>query len=1225
MCDSEDWIEQEDLGEVSEGNNSNMYTNRCLEEIFGEIRRAKVNLTIGNSTRGSTIVWLDTAAEVSLFRSRELVWDVKEAETPLRIEGVGGGDKVVVGTVGSSIFGEVYYSTKVPGNILSFGEIIDNGCVVQYLAIEDTFIVTTLKRDVTYSFKRVSGEANIYICNLEVDVIVCVETVFGNEQKYSKRDVERAKLARKYCERMHYITDGALAKMLRNNKIRNAEIGVADIARAMDIYGKSIGSLKGKSVRNKTTSYDKEYDVVIHDKMMKEEQILYVDILFVEEVMFIYCKTSPPLSYRCIRKIEGRKSSDIFTSLSKVISHLGRTGITITALRMDEESGLKGDAGDMLAQQFNVEVDLSAGGQAVGVIERDIRTLKERVRCIYNTLPYMLDEVLEKWLLSSTVYYLNWGVSVSSMSNNSANEILMNRQLDADIELKFAYGDYVQLGAYETDNTMKERTRGAIALMPTGNADGSWHFLVLSTWRKVTRTSATVTPIPDEVIQYLNLKAVESKKRRGIKAAKLIRVGKWNPLGYEPGYFDDKDDVEEAKVVEEVELDNLDDYKTKFIDPPIEGEFKTFELEDEEEETIESNIKDDVADVKIDDSNPMEQSEPGQSEPHVEENLRYSLRGNRSQPGRWKGVHVARKSASVFNMTIKTAINKLGYEAIKSIVNEMTGLHDRGTFEPVDWDNRVITLSEKDTYGVAKRLPSSMFLKDKYTPQGDFDKLKARLVAGGHMQDRIIFDNGGSPTATTTSVFIIANIAAIEGRAVGTIDFPGAFVLADMPEDGRPVYVKLNKFESSVLVRIDPIYEKYLDNYGCLTVKLKKALYGCIESARIWYEKISSDFERMGYKKNGVDMCVFNRIENDNTQSTILIHVDDCLITARNEENLSNIIKEIEGRYKELTIKRGRVIDYLGMRMEFQELFKSGNVKITMNGYIKELLEFTKNIKGIANTPASDKLFKVSKESNLLGEKEKDFFHSVVAKCLYLAKRVRPDILTAVSFLVKRVTRSTREDMDKLERLIKYIRDTKYLGIKLEGGKNLGVYAYIDASYAVHEDYKSHSGCVIGIGRGPVYANSKTQKLNTKSSSEAELIGISDNSNQVIWSREFVKEQGYNVDPAVIYEDNTSTINMVKNGRSNSERTRHIAIRFYFIADRVNAKEIRVEYKRSEDMIADILTKPLQGKQFYNLREQLLNWTEADTTSNMEFAQRPLANSGGVLEKLYLDPNDKRL
>ena len=60
---------------------------------------------------------------------------------------------------------------------------------------------------------------------------------------------------------------------------------------------------------------------------------------------------------------------------------------------------------------------------------------------------------------------------------------------------------------------------------------------------------------------------------------------------------------------------------------------------------------------------------------------------------------------------------------------------------------------------------------------------------------------------------------------------------------------------------------------------------------------------------------------------------------------------------------------------------------------------------------------------------------------------------------------------------------------------------------------------------------------------------------------------------------------------------------FYFIADRVNAKEIRVEYKRTEDMIADILTKPLQGKQFYNLREQLLNWTDADTTCNMEFAQ----------------------
>jgi len=65
---------------------------------------------------------------------------------------------------------------------------------------------------------------------------------------------------------------------------------------------------------------------------------------------------------------------------------------------------------------------------------------------------------------------------------------------------------------------------------------------------------------------------------------------------------------------------------------------------------------------------------------------------------------------------------------------------------------------------------------------------------------------------------------------------------------------------------------------------------------------------------------------------------------------------------------------------------------------------------------------------------------------------------------------------------------------------------------------------------------------------------------------------------------------MVKNGKSNSSRTRHIAIRFYFVADRVASKEISVEYMRTGDMIADILTKPLQGALFERLRGLLLNW-----------------------------------
>jgi len=137
---------------------------------------------------------------------------------------------------------------------------------------------------------------------------------------------------------------------------------------------------------------------------------------------------------------------------------------------------------------------------------------------------------------------------------------------------------------------------------------------------------------------------------------------------------------------------------------------------------------------------------------------------------------------------------------------------------------------------------------------------------------------------------------------------------------------------------------------------------------------------------------------------------------------------------------------------------------------------------------------------------------------------------------------------------------------------------------------KSHTGAVIGVGLGPVYAKSSRQKLNTKSSTEAELVGLSDSSGQVIWTRNFLIGQGYNMAPATVYQDNMSTIALLKNGCSNSSRTRHIAIRYFFVSDRVKSGEIKIEYMPTGEMLADILTKPLQGALFLKLRNKLLNW-----------------------------------
>ena len=115
---------------------------------------------------------------------------------------------------------------------------------------------------------------------------------------------------------------------------------------------------------------------------------------------------------------------------------------------------------------------------------------------------------------------------------------------------------------------------------------------------------------------------------------------------------------------------------------------------------------------------------------------------------------------------------------------------------------------------------------------------------------------------------------------------------------------------------------------------------------------------------------------------------------------------------------------------------------------------------GTAESPAQSNLFSVTLVSlnPLLGDKDKERFHSITAQLLYLAKRVRPDLLVAVSFLTKRVLSPQTDDWKKLVRAIQYLRFTSDMGIVLEGQQQMQVIAYVDASYGVHQDMKSHSG-----------------------------------------------------------------------------------------------------------------------------------------------------------------------
>jgi hypothetical protein len=148
----------------------------------------------------------------------------------------------------------------------------------------------------------------------------------------------------------------------------------------------------------------------------------------------------------------------------------------------------------------------------------------------------------------------------------------------------------------------------------------------------------------------------------------------------------------------------------------------------------------------------------------------------------------------------------------------------------------------------------------------------------------------------------------------------------------------------------------------------------------------------------------------------------------------------------------------------------------------------------------------------------------------------------------------------------------------------------------VHRDMKSHTGGAMSLGRGAVMCKSSKQKLNTKSSTEAELVGASDYLPNTIWAKMFLESQGYTIQENQFLQDNQSAMKLEMNGRAScGQKSRHIDIRYFFMKDRIVTEGIEVVYCPTEDMLADFFTKPLQGSLFEKFRSVIMGEAHIST------------------------------
>jgi len=526
-------------------------------------------------------------------------------------------------------------------------------------------------------------------------------------------------------------------------------------------------------------------------------------------------------------------------------------------------------------------------------------------------------------------------------------------------------------------------------------------------------------------------------------------------------------------------------------------------------------------------------------------------------------------------MSAKKGIKMFGQEALKALADEYAQLDELAVFTPRDASK--LTRTEK-----RNALRTIDLIKKKRC-----GKVKGRTVVDGRGQrNQYNKADTSSPAITFESLIATLVVDAYENRDVATSDVTGAFLKAKQKDY---VLLRLTGEAIDAIIKANPEkYEKHVvleGNVRVLYLQLLRAMYGTLTAAIAWYTLFAETLMDMGFILNPYDLCVANK-EIAGSQFTICWYVDDIKLSHRDQNEVSKMIRVLEGIFGTMNITRGAKHTYLGVDFTIRD----GKVELIMPEYIQECINsFGEAINVNAATPANKNLFEVNDESKLLNTEKRITYHHIVQKLLHVCKRARVDIQVAIAFMCTRVREPSEQDWAKLRRLLQYLRGTIKMKriVSLKNFSEMEIYT--DASHATHLDMRGHTGGCVVMGDGVLHCRSSKQRLNTKSSTETELVGGSDYLPYPVWLLYFYEAQGYRIAKKIMYQDNQSTMKFLMNGRKScGKQSRHVNIRFFWIADRLKTHNMEVEYCPTTAMIADFYSKPLQGGLFKRMRDVVM-------------------------------------
>jgi hypothetical protein len=469
--------------------------------------------------------------------------------------------------------------------------------------------------------------------------------------------------------------------------------------------------------------------------------------------------------------------------------------------------------------------------------------------------------------------------------------------------------------------------------------------------------------------------------------------------------------------------------------------------------------------------------------------------------------------------------------------------------------------------------------KIKHKADGTVDRYKARLVAKGYSQkEGVDYAETFAPVAKFPTIRALLSLVAYYDLELHQMDVKTAFLNGDLDRD---IYMKQPEGFTT------PGQEQ-------LVCKLRKCLYGLKQASRAWYEKIHQVLTDLGFNALSADTCFYLRWQ-DSVYTIIALYVDDLLIASNSIQGVNILKKALSLRFSMKDLGEAHYV--LGIQIDRDRAART--LSISQREYVHKILDrFGMTECRPVGTPldSSVKLTKADcpTSTNSIDVGFVRLYQSAVGALMYAMLGTRPDIAFAVASLSQFSSNPGQNHWLAVKHVFRYLKRTTDYKLYYTGAASsatkvpIQFHGFCDSDWGADvDDRRSVTGYVFMLGGGAVSWQSKKQPTVALSSVEAEYMAATQATREAMWWRKLLHELAIHSCPTTtIHSDSQGSIALSKNPEHHA-RSKHIDIQHHFVREQVAAGTISLLYIPTEDMIADVLTKPLTREKHTKLTHNM--------------------------------------